>query len=87
MLMSENKQLSETCIVINKAQGSAATREMWWDFQCHVTKFTTESAGEFLHFAWVVDDAKCIVVTRVCVSVCLCLCPRPHAYTIARTRM
>ena len=24
-----------------------------------------------LHFAWVVDDAKCIVVTRVCVSVCL----------------
>jgi len=51
MLMSENKQLSETCIVINKAQGSAATREMWWDFQCHVTKFTTESAGEFLHFA------------------------------------
>jgi len=26
-----------------------------------------------LHFAWVVDDAKCIVVTRVCVSVCVCL--------------
>jgi len=24
-----------------------------------------------LHFARVVDDAKCIVVTRVCVSVCL----------------
>jgi len=24
-----------------------------------------------LHFAWVVDDAKCILVTRVCVSVCL----------------
>jgi len=24
-----------------------------------------------LHFAWVVDDAKCIVVTRVCVSICL----------------
>ena len=24
-----------------------------------------------LHFAWVVDDAKCIVVTRVCVPVCL----------------
>jgi len=36
-----------------------------------------------LHFAWVVDHEKCIVVTRVCVSVC----PRPHAYTIARTRM
>jgi len=26
---------------------------------------------------------KCIVVTRVCVFVC----PRPHAHTIARTRM
>jgi len=41
----------------------------------------------FLRFAWVVDDAKCIVVTRVCVCVCLCVCPRSHAYTIARTRM
>ena len=42
-----------------------------------------------LHFAWVVDDAKCIVVTRVCVSVCVfvSVCPRPHAYTIARTRI
>ena len=29
----------------------------------------------WLRFAWVVDDAKCIVVTRVCV----CVCPRPHA--------
>jgi len=34
----------------------------------------------WLHFAWVVDDAKCIVVTRVCVY--LCVCPRPHAYTL-----
>ena len=33
------------------------------------------------------DDAKCIVVTRVCVCVCLSVCPRPHAHTIARTRM
>jgi len=31
----------------------------------------TESATVSLHFAWVVDDAKCIVVSRVCVSVCL----------------
>jgi len=36
-----------------------------------------------LHFVWVADDAKCIVVMRVCVSVC----PRPYAHTIARTRM
>jgi len=30
-----------------------------------------------------IDDAKCTVVTRVCVSVC----PRPYAHTTARTRM
>jgi len=52
-----------------------------------------------LHFARVVDDAKCIVVNRVCVclslchcmcvcvSVCLSVCPRPYAHTTARTRM
>ena len=27
-----------------------------------------------LYFAWVVDDAKCIVVTSVCVFVCLSVC-------------
>jgi len=27
-----------------------------------------------LHFAWVVDDAKCIVVTSVCVFVCVSVC-------------
>jgi len=31
-----------------------------------------------LHFAWVVDDAKCIVVTRVYVSMCLSAAVRPH---------
>ena len=31
-----------------------------------------------LHFAWVVDDAKCIVVTHVCVSVCLSAAIPPH---------
>jgi len=30
-----------------------------------------------------IDHEKCIVATRVCVSIC----PRPHAYTIARTRV
>ena len=33
-----------------------------------------ERGSTLLHFAWVVDDAKCIVVTRACVSVCLCVC-------------
>ena len=37
-----------------------------------------------LIIAFRVDDAKCIVVTRVCVrvSVCLSVCPRPHAHTL-----
>ena len=29
---------------------------------------------DWLHFAWVVDDAKCIVVMRVCVSVSVSVC-------------
>ena len=33
------------------------------------------------------DDAKRIVVTRLCMSVCLSVCPRPYAHTTARTRM
>jgi len=39
--------------------------------------------GPFLHFVWVVDDAKCIVVTHVCVCVCVCLstAARPHYCT------
>jgi len=36
---------------------------------------------DWLHFAWVVDDAKCIVVTRVCVSVCLSAAVCPHYCT------
>jgi len=28
----------------------------------------------YVHFAWVVDDAKCILVAHVCVSVCLSVC-------------
>jgi len=27
-----------------------------------------------LHFAWVIDNAKCTMVTRICVSVCLSVC-------------
>jgi len=34
-----------------------------------------------LQFACVVDDAKCIVVTRVCVSVCLSAAACPHYCT------
>ena len=31
-------------------------------------------SGNSLHFVWVVDHEKCIVVTHVCVSVCLSVC-------------
>ena len=30
--------------------------------------------AQLLHFAWVEDHEKCIVVTRVCVCVCVCVC-------------
>ena len=36
----------------------------------------------FLHFASVVDDAKCILVTAICVSVC----SSPHSDTTSQTR-
>jgi len=34
-----------------------------------------------LHFAWVVDDAKCIVVMRICLCVCLSLASLQHYCT------
>jgi len=50
--------------------------QVWWlgrkiqmlVIQC-VVSYELSSLNLLLHFAWVVDDAKCIVVTRVCVSV------------------
>jgi len=36
-----------------------------------------------LHFAWGAAEAKCILVTAVCVSVC----PSPHSRITARTRV
>jgi len=37
--------------------------------------------AEVVTFSWVVDDAKCIVVTRVHVSVCLSAAVHPHYCT------
>jgi len=34
-----------------------------------------------LHFTWGIPEAKCILVTRVCVSVCLSLAAFPHYCT------
>jgi len=38
-------------------------------------------SSSLLHFAGVVDDAKCILVTRVCLSVCLSAAAYPHYCT------
>ena len=38
-----------------------------------------------LHFARVVDDAKCMFVTHVCL--CVGVRPSPHAHATSRTRM
>jgi len=35
-----------------------------------------------LHFGWFLDDAKCIVVTGVCVSVCLSVSVRGRMPTL-----
>jgi len=40
--------------------------------------FAIANALQVLHF---VDDVKCILVTRVCVSVCLSLAAFPHYCT------
>jgi len=60
------------------ANGSQPKFTIWWGRVEEILLF-----NKFLHFAWVVDDAKCIVVTRVCVSVCVCLSAavRPHYCT------
>ena len=42
-------------------------------FQCFIMAL--------LHFAWVIDDAKCIVVMLVCVSVCLSTAACPYYCT------
>jgi len=41
------------------------------------------SWASLLYFTWFVPDAKCVLVKRICVSVC----PLPHAHSTARTRM
>ena len=43
-------------------------------FLCCLFKPRIHVKITLLHFAWVVDDTKCIVVTRACVSMCVYIC-------------
>jgi len=55
----------------------------------HSTLYCFGCRFTWLYFAWVIDDAKCIVVTAVCVYLVCLSVPRrmPIAHTTARTRM
>jgi len=67
------------------ATRSATIGHIYVVLRCGLT--TTTSCSWWLHVAWVVDDAKCIVVTAACVCLCLRVCHSPHSHTTARTRM
>jgi len=41
----------------------------------------------FLHLARGIAEAKCILATAVCVSVCLYVCPLLHSHITAWTQM
>jgi len=53
----------------------------WFDWSVTAPMHDSSSTTVLLHFAWVIDDAKCIVVTRVCLSVCLSVAICPHYCT------
>ena len=67
---------------------SCLRKRSWTDWSVEVCAAEADNSGgrlpvnirharhatRLLHFAWVVDDAKCIVVTRVCVCVCVSVC-------------
>jgi len=60
--------------VMWKQKSIAAPADTRWEPSRQYSSNSIKFKRHLLHFAWVVDDAKCIVVTRVCVCVCLCLC-------------
>jgi len=72
---------------VGSVDGAPACRRLWVFPRCFCTVVRRCKNSCFfvtsLHFAWVVDDAKCILVTRVCVcvSVCLSLAAFPHYCT------
>ena len=52
----------------------------WFDWSITAQMYEGSGTTVLLHFAWVIDDAKCIVVTRVYLSVCLSV--RGHMPTL-----
>ena len=51
-----------------------------WTTHCHWGAWSV-SRDPFLHFAWGVAEAKCILATAVCVSICLSLAAFQHYCT------
>jgi len=82
--MDNFKTITKICLKLLCGQG---TVPRWMtDVRYYYTAgiaATGDAVGAWLHFAWVVDDPKCIVVTHVC----LCVCLRPHVHTTAQTGM
>jgi len=67
--------------LIDDSTPRALTTWTWFitETSCNDVQFNVAN-NILLHFAWVVDDAKFIVVTRVCVCVCLSAAACPHLH-------
>ena len=88
IVMCKVKYMWQHCCWVEYTRGLAVTGSMTYcthslnlhlNVWCSTLWCVTQAAHlcvmlVLLRFAWVVDDAKCIVVTRVCVSVCLSVC-------------
>jgi len=78
---TQNTSLQSTCVWTGfpKTQWSIS---FWivWTFRTSNGSASLLFWKTFLHFAWVVGDAKCIVVMRVSVCVCLYVCLSVHVH-------
>jgi len=78
----ESRAVGVVCVILHLAvlvelrlvtDGPDGQRDIRTDghtiYSASMASHSTNTHTHLLHFAWVVDDAKCILVTRVCVSV------------------
>jgi len=83
MLCTKHKQVTllQTFPTQNTCTSSDACPLDSKFLSCITTITSTATNFILLHFTWGVAEAKCILVTAVCVSVC----PVPHSHTTVRT--